>query len=126
MKSAKSYASRVEEALGASVLQKQPLGREGLEALWVESKSLPALAETLEAGTLEALTGFQLEGAIVLTYLVRSSTATEGLVALRSSVIRKDAEPLEVPSVGRTWPAAGPFERELSAALGIRFTGGPA
>lgn len=121
MESAVSYASRVEKALGSRVIQKQPLGRDGLQALWIEMKHLTAAAAALGPGVLEALTVFQLEDALVFTYLVRSEAASEGLVALRSSVKPVKSVPPIVPSVRRIWPAATPFERELSEAFGIRF-----
>lgn len=121
---------KLKAAVPGAVLNSQPLGRKGPTTAWIEMKSILRVAQHLSASMngamdwLENLTAMDIEGALVLSYFVRS-TSSDAQLVLRASVLPKDAETeAETASVVPVWPMAASFEREAAELFGIRFDPG--
>jgi NADH-quinone oxidoreductase subunit C len=123
--------NKLKQAAPGSVLEKSRFGRSELLSVWVEARTLPEIASFLKnepdvkLDWLENLSGIQLDGAIVLTYFLRSSQQTPsrdpGLILRVSLEPSGPAKEVEVPSVTRSWAMAAPFEAEIQELFGVRF-----
>ncbi|MCM2322097.1 MAG: NADH-quinone oxidoreductase subunit C [Oligoflexia bacterium] len=119
--------SKLNKAVPGAVLQKARFGRGGKHAIWIEARSIAAVAEALSSDPelrldwLENLSVAQLDEALLLTYFVRSRQ-TEVVAVLRATLaLKSEDELVDAPSVRTVWPMAVPFEREASELFGIRF-----
>lgn len=125
--------NKLKKALPGSVLEKSRFGRSAQLSLWVESRSLPEVAKFLcadpEIGLewLENLSAIQMDDAIVLTYFLRTASASGGTREESTLILRASVEPKGVtkdvafPSVAQTWAMASPFEAEIQEMFGVRF-----
>lgn len=125
------FAKKIKARFGDAILETPPFGRARLASAWVEVKSLPKVTAALCSDPefafdeLENLSVMEMEGSLVVSYFLVSSTKDRGdVVVLRASVetSRRD-EAIDVPSVSSLWPMAQPYEREASELFGIRFDG---
>ena len=120
---------RLEAAAPKSILEVGPFGRSQELALWIEMKALSAVGRAIATDTdlpmdwLENITAMEIEGAIVLSYFLRSSRTGAHLVLRGSLVPAGFEDAVEVASVSQHWPPAVRLEAELSELFGIRFSG---
>lgn len=122
---------RLEQAVPGAVLEARPFGRQSKPrqelSVWIEMRSIQKVAAFLRSGNgldldwLEALTWMEIEGAIVLTYFLRSR-ATGASVVVRGSIeaTGSSGKPQGL-SVRRIWPEATQFEDELAELAGVEF-----
>ncbi len=127
-----ALVSKIEKALPGAILQKKPFGRSGDLSLWIEARQLRAVAQLIsedplaELDWLEHLGAAEVEGAILLSYFVRS-TRSDRSVILRSTVVPRHSEAeAEFASVSELWPMAEAMENEVTELFGIRFVGNTA
>jgi len=75
--------------------------------------------------SLENLSMFEVEGAFVLSYFVRSNSTGKTLI-LRGSVLPEGQDDeVETLSVQSIWPMVEMYEREISDLFGVVFKGAP-
>ena len=118
---------KLKSAMPSAVLSSQPLGHKGSMAVWIEMKSITQVASYFRQSSgggfdwLENLSVMEIDGALVLSYFLRSTLS--GLqVVLRGSLLPKDAETeVQSDSVLEIWPMAESFEAEAAEFFGIRF-----
>lgn len=123
--------SRINAVAPGALLEKGKLGRSDLFTVWIDLKSLPKIAEALktdpavQADWLENLCVAQVDRALMLSYLLRSSSKSSVSFILRGSVELKGKTEAAVatPSVRDVWPMAIPMEAETGSLFGIRFGG---
>ena len=122
---------KLEKAVPKAVLNIRPFGHGKEISLWVEMRAIASVAQFLCEQTsekldcLENLSVMEIEGALVLTYFLRSSQNNETCI-LRGSLVPKSADAeTEAPSVSPTWPMAQAYEDQAAELFGVRFTGGP-
>jgi NADH:ubiquinone oxidoreductase subunit C len=120
---------KLEAALPGSVLEMRPFGRSGEISLWIEMKSVAAVARLLRDDPawgldfLENLAVMEMEGSLVLTYFVRS-TVNDARLILRGTLAPEGPEaPVDAASVIDAWPMARAQEGEIADLFGVRFTG---
>jgi NADH:ubiquinone oxidoreductase subunit C len=123
---------KLEAVAPGAILEARPFGRSGALSLWIEMRAIEKVAralrddEALGLDWLENLSAMEFEGAIVLNYFLRSTSALQGLFVLRGSVLPESPESeTDVGSVRAIWPMAEAFEREIADLFGIRFAGNP-
>jgi NADH-quinone oxidoreductase subunit C len=120
--------SKLNKSIPGAVLEKTRFGRSEQISIWIETRNIVEIARFLrdepgvELDWLENLSAMQLDDAIVLTYVLRSS-ATNATLFLRGSLApeKSDTE-VEMPSVTPVWAMAEPMEREILELFGVKFT----
>lgn len=121
--------SKINEVAGGMVLEKARFGRSGLLSVWLEARAIVPVAKALKADPrlgldwLENLSVAQVGQALIVSYLVRSTT-TDAIVMLRCSLELTPGNEkswIDLPSVRSIWPMSEPFEAEVSELFGIRF-----
>ncbi len=118
---------RLEQAVPGGVLEARPFGRRRDFSVWVEMRSIEKIAAFLRSGDgldvdwLEALTWMEIEGAIVLTYFLRSRAFASSLVVRGSLEAMGPSSMPKCLSVRRVWPEASQFEEEISELAGVMF-----
>ena len=112
-----------------TVLQWQPFGRTKKKVLWVEGRFLLEISRVLRDDPehcldwLENLSVMDVEGALVLTYFLRS-TQTQSSFLLRVSLApMKPEDSVETFSIASIWPMGRRMELEASELFGIQFIG---
>ncbi len=119
--------SKVNQIAGKWVLERQKFGRSGDVCVWIESRSLAAFARAIRSDSelsldwLECLTAMHLDGAIVLSFFVRSFRDGHQLVFRATVTPKKPQDEVELPSVSSIWPMAESFEAEISDLFGVIF-----
>lgn len=117
----------LEAEVPGGVLEIRPFGRSGQISVWVEMSKLKRLAHTLcthaDLGFdwLENFSVFEVEGALVFTYFLRSTQGGRELILRGSSIPESDDAVVRVPSVTEPWPMAARLEMEASSLFGIYF-----
>lgn len=118
---------QLNKAVPSSILDVRRFGRSDILSIWVETQSIDLLASTVKAHLdlqldwLENLSVIELEGALVITYFLRSFSKDTKLI-IRSSVVPSTAhEYVNVPSIRSIWSMGKPMEDEAEEMFGIRF-----
>jgi NADH:ubiquinone oxidoreductase subunit C len=121
--------SKLNRLLPGLILEKSRFGRAGDLAVWVETSSIPKVAQavaaepSLELDWLEHLSVMQVESALVLGYFLRSGRNASRLVVRASVIPEAPSARVQVPSVAEWWPTAIPMQEELGELFGIDFEG---
>lgn len=120
--------TKVKKLLGSSVLESGRFSRGGDALIWVSAGALLEAIQKLKADTelqltsLENLSAMHLEGAIVLSYFLRSvAVPASGLVVRCSLEPRKTDPRVRFASVREIFEAAAPQEREIAELFGVDF-----
>lgn len=119
--------SKLNQIAGKWILERQKFGRSGDICVWVEARSLAAFARSTRSDSelsldwLESLSAMHLDGAIVLSYFLRSYREGHQLIFRASVSPRRPQDEVEFPSVRAIWPMAESFESEISDLFGAVF-----
>lgn len=120
--------NKTKKVLGSRLLESGRLGRDqSLPLFWVSAQSLVSVIESLRAETelgldrLENVSGMHWDGAIVLSYFLRSSRGGHVVVVRATQEPKKANGWVRFPSVREVFPAAQAQELEISEGLGVRF-----
>ncbi len=120
---------KLEKLVPRAVLEFKPFGRSESQAVWIELGALLKVAQALKEDQsfrmdwLENLSAHEADGALVLTYFVRSSITGRSLFLRGTLVFENSTSEIPFVSVSSIWPMAKPFEREISELFGVRFEG---
>jgi NADH:ubiquinone oxidoreductase subunit C len=127
VETAETLVNKIHAIVPGSVTESFGFGRSERMALWLESRSVAAVAQVLaiepgvELDWLENLSVFQREGTLVVTYFLRSTTTDRQLVLRTSVKLVSDSREAELPSVSAIWQMAAPFEIDAAELMGIHF-----
>lgn len=120
--------NKAKKVLGSRLLESGRLGREAaLPLFWVSAQALAGAIESLRSETelgldrLENLSAMHWDGAIVLSYFLRSSKDGHVVVVRATQEPKKATGWVKFPSVRASFPAAEAQELEISEGLGVRF-----
>ena len=109
-----------------SVSESSRFGKKQDGMLWMERSRLAEMAPSLKTDPelmldcLEHLTVMAMDDLLVVTYFLRSFDHPQKQLVLRTTV--PSGKQATLPSVGKVWPTAVPFEQEMTERYGIRFT----
>lgn len=126
---ASEFIPKLEQAVPGAVLEVRPFGRTGDMSVWVEVSALGALSRHLRLDPMfsfdwvENLSAMEIDGAIVLSYFLRSSLTGRALIMRGSIVPKSFDEVVEVVSTAGEWPSVAPQEDEIESLFGVRFVG---
>lgn len=118
---------QLNKAVPRSILDVRRFGRSEILSIWVETESIDLLASTLKSHLdlqldwLENLSVIELEGALVITYFLRSFSKDTQLIIRSSVVPPSPQEYVIVPSIRKIWSMGQPMEDEAEEMFGIRF-----
>lgn len=120
--------NKVKKVLGSRLLESGRLGRDSaLPLFWVSAQSLSGAIASLHSETelgldrLENMSGMHWDGAIVLSYFLRSSKEGHVVVVRATQEPKKATSWVKFPSVSSSFPSASAQELEISEGLGVRF-----
>ena len=116
--------SRIEKSIPGAVLERTVFGRTGRTCAWIESRHLREVAELVAAeglDQLEDLSVMHMDGSLVLTYFLASSSLPETLVLRCSKKIAVNIKEVDFDSVADIWRMAEPLEIESQDLFGAHY-----
>ena len=121
--------NKLKSAVPSCVLEKSRFGRSGNLSLWVDSRTILLAAGFLKDDPevrlewLENMSAIQMDGALVVTYFLRSYVSKASLMIRASLEPAGPSKDVSLASVSSIWAMASAFEFEIQELFGIRFEG---
>lgn len=123
--------SKLNKTVPGAVLETRRFGRSSVTSVWIEAQSIQKVAEALKNDSalkldwLENMSVVEFEGALVITYFVRSTFTQHNAIIRLSVVPPSEGVPAILPSVQTVWLMSLPFEQEAQEMFGVQFQLGP-